>query len=74
MSIKLGGGRCEWTTAVINPLEDTEFFITVISGDPSGNKRLAFVQMEKWTEIPAKNKLDFAYLGMTNHPFICSTR
>ena len=70
MTINLGSGRCGWRPAVTDLPGDTEFFKTLISGYPSGDKRLTFVQMEALTELPAKYEWDFVYLGMTNHPFI----
>ena len=42
----------------------------MVAGYPSGDKRLTFVQMEALTGLAAKDEWDFAYLGITNEPFI----
>ena len=50
--------------------EDIDFYKTIIAGFPSGDKRLAFIQMEALTGWAAKDEWDFKFLGMTNNPFI----
>ena len=50
--------------------EDIDFYKTIIAGFPSGDKRLAFIQMEALTGWAAKDEWDFEFLGMTNNPFI----
>ena len=71
-SLNLGSGNCKWQPPGYDiPNEEEEsFYKSLIAGFPSGDKRLTFVQMEALTGLPAKDEWDFAYLGMTNHPFI----
>ena len=71
-SLNLSGGNCKWQPPsydVPNEAEES-FYKSLITGYPSGNKRMTFIQMEALTGLPAKDEWDFAYLGMTNHPFI----
>jgi len=70
LSTYLGHGKCEWTLPEYNVSEDLNFTKTLIVGFPSGDKRLAFVQMEALTGYAAKDEWDFEYLGITNEPFI----
>ncbi len=52
--------------------EDIEFFKTLIVGYPSGDKRVAFIQMEAITGFAAKDEWDFKYLGkMKSCSFVC---
>ncbi|GFH56481.1 hypothetical protein CTEN210_12957 [Chaetoceros tenuissimus] len=43
---------------------------TIIAGYPSGDKRLAFTQLEGLTGLSARDEWDFKFLGVTNQPFI----
>lgn len=70
ISTYLGNGRCEWTPPTYDIPDDIEFQKTLITGFPSGDKRLTFVQMEALTGFAAKDEWDFKYLGITNEPFI----
>ena len=71
-SINLGGGNCKCQTPGYDiPDESQESFYKIfITRFPSGNKRMTFIQMETLTGLHAKDEQDFAYLGMTKHPFI----
>ena len=50
--------------------DDTDIHKTLIVGFPSGDKRLAFSQMEALTGLATKDEWDVEYLGLTNDPFI----
>ena len=50
--------------------EDVDFQKTFVAGFPSGDKRMAFLQMEALAGFSTKDEWDFAYMGMSNHPFI----
>lgn len=70
LSLNLGGGMCKWMPPVYEVPENVDFHKTLIAGFPSGDKRMAYLQMEALAGLPAKDEWDFAYLGMSNHPFI----
>mmetsp|Transcript_17720 Transcript_17720/g.38284 ORF Transcript_17720/g.38284 Transcript_17720/m.38284 type:complete len:549 (+) Transcript_17720:92-1738(+) len=70
LSINLGGGDCKWEPPVYDVPEDLDFHKTFIAGFPSGDKRMVYLQMEALAGFPAKDEWDFAYMGMSNHPFI----
>jgi len=70
LSINLGGGSCQWKPPVYEMPEDLDFHKTFVAGFPSGDKRMVYLQMEALSGFPAKDEWDFAYMGMTNHPFI----
>lgn len=74
LSINLGDGQCEWVAAIqytdAGFPSDANFLKTIIAGYPSGDKRLAFLQLEALTGLSARDEWDFKYLGMTNQPFI----
>jgi len=70
LSIDHGDGKCEWTPPTYNVPENIDFHKTIITGFPSGDKRMIFVQMEALTGWPAKDEWDFEFLGTSNHPFI----
>ena len=70
MSLKLGGGNCQWQPPTYDVPESIDFHKTIIAGFPSGDKRMIFTQMEALTGWPAKDEWDFEFLGMSNHPFI----
>ena len=74
MSLNLGDGKCEWKAAL--NYDDTDFpttqsFLkTIIAGYPSGDKRVVFSQLEGLTGLSTRDEWEFAFLGMTNQPFI----
>lgn len=74
MSLNLGDGQCEWRAALQWYDEgfptDTTFKKSIIAGYPSGDKRLAFTQLEGLTGLSARDEWDFKFLGVTNQPFI----
>jgi len=70
LSIDNGDGTCKWQPPAYSVPEDIEFHKTIITGFPSGDKRLTFVQLEALTGWSAKDEWDFQFLGMSNHPFI----
>ena len=74
LSINLGDGQCEWVAAIQYSdngfPSDSSFLKTIIAGYPSGDKRLAFLQLEGLTGLSARDEWDFKFLGMTNQPFI----
>lgn len=70
MSLDLGSGNCKWQPPQYDVPETLDFHKTIITGFPSGDKRMIFTQMEALTGWPAKDEWDFEYGGMSNHPFI----
>eukprot|EP00551_Chaetoceros_affinis_P006475 CAMPEP_0203662092 /NCGR_PEP_ID=MMETSP0090-20130426/179_1 /ASSEMBLY_ACC=CAM_ASM_001088 /TAXON_ID=426623 /ORGANISM="Chaetoceros affinis, Strain CCMP159" /LENGTH=716 /DNA_ID=CAMNT_0050524837 /DNA_START=368 /DNA_END=2518 /DNA_ORIENTATION=- len=74
LSINLGNGTCEWVAALQYTDEGfptyEKFHKTIIAGYPSGDKRMAYLQLEALTGLSARDEWDFAFLGMTNQPFI----
>lgn len=69
-SLNLGGGACQWQPPTYDVPADLELYKTFIAGFPSGDKRMAYLQMEALVGFSAKDEWDFAHLGMSNHPFI----
>jgi hypothetical protein len=70
LSLNLGGGMCKWQPPVYNVPAEIDFHKTIITGFPSGDKRMIFIQMEALTGWPAKDEWDFEFRGPSNHPFI----
>ncbi|KAL7546988.1 hypothetical protein ACHAWF_011430, partial [Thalassiosira exigua] len=70
LSLHLGGGDCKWEPPTYDVPDDVDFHKTLVTGFPSGDKRIVFVQMEALTGWPSKDEWDFAYLGASNHPFV----
>ena len=68
LSIDLGGGKCLWETPEYEVPKELDLHKTLVAGFPSGDKRMAWMQMEALAGWPAKDEWDFAFLGMTNHP------
>merc|ERR1719287_409662 len=69
-SINLGGGACQWQPPTYDVPEELDLHKTFIAGFPSGDKRMAYIQMEALAGLSAKDEWDFARIGMSNHPFI----
>ena len=61
---------CVWTPPNYEIPDYIDWHKTLVVGFPSGDKRLAFMQMEGLTGWAARDEWAFEYLGMTNHPFI----
>lgn len=70
LSIHLGDGFCKWQPPQYDVPADIDFHKTLVTGFPAGDKRMVYLQMEALAGFPAKDEWDFAYLGMSNHPFI----
>ncbi|KAL7540830.1 hypothetical protein ACHAWF_006793 [Thalassiosira exigua] len=70
MSLDLGGGACKWEPPAYDVPEGLDFHKTIVAGFPSGDKRVVYLQMEALSGWPSKDEWDFAYMGMSNHPFI----
>lgn len=70
LSLNLGGGDCEWKEPLAVVPEEIDLFKTLLVGFPSGDKRMAYVQMEALTGLPSKDDWDFVYNGYSNAPFI----
>uniref|UniRef100_A0A7S3Q3S8 PA14 domain-containing protein n=1 Tax=Chaetoceros debilis TaxID=122233 RepID=A0A7S3Q3S8_9STRA len=74
LSLNKGNGECEWVAAIqyTDPGFPTEqdFKKTIIAGYPGGDKRITFIQLEGLTGLSARDEWEFAFLGMTNQPFI----
>mmetsp|Transcript_18541 Transcript_18541/g.21397 ORF Transcript_18541/g.21397 Transcript_18541/m.21397 type:complete len:712 (+) Transcript_18541:74-2209(+) len=74
LSLNLGNGECEWVAAI--QYDDNgfptnqDFHKTIIAGYPGGDKRITFTQLEALTGLSARDEWEFAFLGMTNQPFI----
>ena len=58
LSLNLGGGACKWTPPNYTVPPDLDFHKTIITGFPSGDKRMIFTQMEALTGWPAKVSID----------------
>eukprot|EP00804_Cyclotella_cryptica_P012111 CCRYP_009833-RA/>CCRYP_009833-RA protein AED:0.10 eAED:0.03 QI:0/0/0/1/1/1/5/0/466 len=70
LSLDLGGGDCEYKEPMaVVPLE-IDFHKTLLAGFPSGDKRMAYVQMEALTGLPSKDDWDFVFNGYSNAPII----
>lgn len=69
-SLNFGGGACQWQPPTYDVPEGLDFYKTFIAGFPSGDKRMAYLQMEALAGFSAKDEWDFAHIGMSNHPFI----
>ena len=69
-SLNLGGGDCKWLPPLYDVPENVTYFKTLITGFPSGDKRLTFMQMESFAALPSKDEWDYVFLGQSNHPFI----
>jgi hypothetical protein len=61
-----------WQPPNHNIPEDMDWFKTLVVGFPSGDKRLAFMQLEGLTGWAARDEWAYEAFGMTNHPFIKS--
>ena len=61
-----------WEPANHEIPEDIEWFRTLVVGFPSGDKRLAFMQLEGLTKWAARDEWAYEAFGMTNNPFIKS--
>jgi len=70
LSVDHGDGTCKWMPPAYEIPEFLNFYKTIIAGYPSGDKRLAYMQLEGLTGWSAKDEWDFEFLGMSNHPFI----
>jgi len=74
LSLNYGNGECQWVAAIqyTDPGFPTEqeFHKTIIAGYPGGDKRITFTQLEGLTGLSARDEWEFAFLGMTNQPFI----
>jgi len=69
-SLNLGGGDCQWQPPTYDVPAEVDFHKTIVTGFPSGDKRMVYLQMEALTGWPAKDEWDFAFMGPSNHPFI----
>ena len=70
LSLYLGGGDCEWKEPLAVVPEEIDLWKTLLVGFPSGDKRMAYVQMEALTGLPSKDDWDFVFNGYSNAPFI----
>jgi len=69
-SLNLGGGACQWQPPAYEVPKDLDFYKTFIAGFPSGDKRMAYLQMEALAGFSTKDEWDFENSGISNHPFI----
>ncbi|KAL7539020.1 hypothetical protein ACHAXR_008974 [Thalassiosira sp. AJA248-18] len=69
-SLHLGGGDCKWQPPRQMVPDDIDFYKTLVTGFPSGDMRMIWLQMEALAGWPTKDEWSFAYGGMSNHPFI----
>lgn len=72
LSTYLGNGDCEWTEPIKIVPDELDLWKTLLVGFPSGDKRMAYVQMEALTGLPSKDDWDFVFNGYSNAPFIKS--
>eukprot|EP00804_Cyclotella_cryptica_P003650 CCRYP_002217-RA/>CCRYP_002217-RA protein AED:0.27 eAED:0.27 QI:433/1/1/1/1/1/2/92/153 len=70
LSLDLGGGNCQWKEPLAAVPAEIDFYKTLPAGFPSGDKRMAYVQMEALTGLPSKDDWDFVFNGYSNSPFI----
>ncbi|KAL7518232.1 hypothetical protein ACHAWX_003078 [Stephanocyclus meneghinianus] len=70
LSLDLGGGDCEYKEPMPVVPTEIDFHKTLLAGFPSGDKRMAYVQMEALTGLPSKDDWDFVFNGYSNAPFI----
>ena len=63
---------CKWEPPQYDIPDENDWYKTVVVGFPSGDKRMAYMQMEALTGWAAKDEWAYTYLGMSNHPFIKS--
>ena len=63
---------CKWEPPEYDIPDEIDWYKTVVVGFPSGDKRMAFMQMEALTGWAAKDEWAYTYCGMSNHPFIKS--
>jgi hypothetical protein len=54
LSVDLGDGACQWTEPMREVPEDLDLWKTLLVGFPSGDKRMAWVQMEALSGLPSK--------------------
>ena len=72
LSISYGDGQCLWQPPNYNIPETIDWFKTLVVGFPSGDKRLAYMQLESLTGWSARDEWAYEAFGMKNHPFIKS--
>ena len=70
LSIDLGDGDCEWAEPITEVPDELDLWKTLLVGFPSGDKRMAYVQMEALSGLPSKDDWDFVFNGYSNAPFI----
>ncbi|KAL7502350.1 hypothetical protein ACHAXN_000325, partial [Cyclotella atomus] len=70
LSVDLGDGACKWTEPMREVPEELDLWKTLLVGFPSGDKRMAWVQMEALSGLPSKDDWDFVFNGYSNAPFI----
>ncbi|KAL3774835.1 hypothetical protein HJC23_005414 [Cyclotella cryptica] len=70
LSLDLGGGNCEYKEPLAVVPAEIDFYKTLLAGFPSGDKRMAYAQMEALTGLPSKDDWDFVFNGYSNSPFI----
>ena len=70
LSVNLGNGDCIYEPPVPEVDPKINFFKYLIAGFPSGDKRMAYIQMEALTGLPSKDDWDFVFNGYSNAPFI----
>ena len=70
LSVNLGNGDCIYEPPVPEVDPSIKFFKYLIAGFPSGDKRMAYIQMEALTGLPSKDDWDFVVNGYSNAPFI----
>jgi hypothetical protein len=70
LSLYLGDGDCKWEPPNTDVDPDLDLHKILLAGFPSGDKRMAFVQMEALTGLPSKDDWDYVFNGYSNAPFI----
>jgi hypothetical protein len=82
LSLILGNGACEWKATIqytdAGFPSDAVFHNTIIAGYPSGDKRVAFQQLEGLTGLSASDEWDFKIFGRpispSSRPTTCTTK
>ena len=72
LSVRSDQAQCKWQPPKYNIPSDIDWLKTLVVGFPSGDKRLAFMQMEGLTGWAARDEWAYKYVGNSNHPFIKS--